>query len=250
MIRSVLASGVPSGRPRAGRVCVVLARFIDLLSQLACTKFAPSELARAQSLRHEDDRRRLLARRLLAHQAVALSSGCRADAVEVWHEPSGRPRAGIAGLSSGCALSLSSSGAWAAAAAAMDRLIGVDIQWVDQDPPEPGLLRRVLRGPELQALGNRPAEHLPAAWIALWTRKEACLKALGWGLTVEPRKVVLPPLAPRWEGLAQPLTLPDGRQGSIVSWRIDTDHVVSACTAGAAGRVQPTVFGESTSVAE
>lgn len=61
------------------------------------------------------------------------------------------------------------------------RRVGVDLEWVRPLDPE-RLGRRILTPAELAALERLPAERRLEAVFAAWTRKEACLKAIGSGV--------------------------------------------------------------------
>lgn len=65
--------------------------------------------------------------------------------------------------------------------------VGVDIEAVRDDLPGPDLAAGVLSAAELDELAQCAAPDHPRAFVGCWTRKEACLKALGVGLGLEPR---------------------------------------------------------------
>lgn len=91
----------------------------------------------------------------------------------------GKPHAPAAG---GVEFNLSHSGPCALLAFARKLPLGIDLERVERrvDPDE--IARRFFDAREAEALGRLPAEARRQAFLELWTRKEAVLKALGRGL--------------------------------------------------------------------
>ncbi len=75
--------------------------------------------------------------------------------------------------------------------------VGVDIEAVRDDLPGPDLAAGVLSACELAELAQCAAPDHATTFVACWARKEACLKALGVGLGLEPRALSLGLLAER-----------------------------------------------------
>ena len=67
--------------------------------------------------------------------------------------------------------------------------VGVDIEAVRDDLPGPDLAAGVLSAMELDELAQCAASDHADMFVGCWTRKEACLKALGIGLRLEPRRL-------------------------------------------------------------
>ena len=65
--------------------------------------------------------------------------------------------------------------------------LGVDIEAVRDDLPGDELAAAVLCAAELEELCAQPEGQRAQPFVTCWTRKEACLKALGLGLNLEPR---------------------------------------------------------------
>jgi len=89
----------------------------------------------------------------------------------------------------GHATSLSHSGGQIAIAVARAECIGIDIE---RSPPRMGmqdLLKVVCTGEEAEVLQSLPTHLRDDAMLALWTRKEALLKAFGVGLLVQPSSI-------------------------------------------------------------
>lgn len=64
--------------------------------------------------------------------------------------------------------------------------LGVDLERWRQVPDLPELAARVLTTAERRELGREASEDSATRFLRVWTRKEACVKAIGAGLSVEP----------------------------------------------------------------
>ena len=89
----------------------------------------------------------------------------------------------------GCAFNLSHSGAVALIGLADDGEIGVDVEVLRRTPDLDALVRLHFTAGERQAMEATPRESRDMAFLLGWTRKEACLKAIGVGLSVTPESV-------------------------------------------------------------
>lgn len=67
--------------------------------------------------------------------------------------------------------------------------LGVDVEALRDVPRALDLARRYLHPNEIPHIEAAPPEELNAAWLTVWTRKEAALKSIGAGLTVDTRKI-------------------------------------------------------------
>jgi 4'-phosphopantetheinyl transferase len=84
---------------------------------------------------------------------------------------------------------LAHSGDVALVALTLNREVGVDVE-----RPRPGIERwslvsHVLTGRELELLRSLPSSGQAEAFLSIWTRKEALLKAVGVGLSLDPRSI-------------------------------------------------------------
>ncbi len=144
------------------------------------------ERARAARFVFERDRRRFVAahaglRRLLGAHLGREPAALRFEAGEFgkpWLRD--EPR---------CAFSLSHSGDEALLALCDDGEIGVDLEALRGVRDIDALARQCLAPAELVAFGATPEAERELAFLRAWTRKEACLKALGTGLQVAPTAV-------------------------------------------------------------
>lgn len=144
-----------------------------------------AERARALALRMPADRLRYVAtrsalRRLLGQRLDCPGAGLRFEA-GVHGKPLLAGRADVA-------FSVSHAGAHALIALGGTAALGVDIEEAVPDAPEAGVLARVLSGSE-----HAWVQADPAAFYAIWTAKEALLKAHGTGVLLAPQRLCVAP---------------------------------------------------------
>jgi len=120
-------------------------------------------------------------RRSLARETLARQFGLTEDAVEIGHEPAGRPLI-VRPRGSGLHLSLATRSGLVAIALA-HRPVGVDVERVAlaSEPP-----LAALHPGERRWLESLPAAARPLAFAQLWSAKEAYVKALGAGFMRAP----------------------------------------------------------------
>lgn len=149
------------------------------------TSLDAGELARASAFHHEADRTRFLLshgllRALAAHYVDRPAAALAFDTGEF-----GKPE--LAGLDKGrLAFNLSHSGDLILLAFARSCRLGVDVErWSPRlgDAERARIASSVFSAGEQAAIARLPLEARPAAFYAVWTRKEACLKATGAGLS-------------------------------------------------------------------
>ncbi len=104
----------------------------------------------------------------------------RRDAPTILRGEHGKPYAPDLG---GIEFNLSHSGRHALIAIARDQPIGVDLERQGRQRSVDAIAHRYFAATESRALSALPAELRDAAFLRLWTGKEAVLKALGQGLS-------------------------------------------------------------------
>jgi 4'-phosphopantetheinyl transferase len=141
------------------------------------------EKAKANRFHFERDARRYRASHTALRQLLARATGQSARALAFVEGPFGKPRLPGEGLPH---FNMSHSGEWALIGVCADAPIGVDIE-VPRDMSDlESLAQRNFSAAEFEAmLAVDPARRLQA-FLRCWTRKEACLKAVGSGLSIEP----------------------------------------------------------------
>ena len=161
----------------------------------AVTVLAGRERARYDAYRAPAEQRRFLAAAALLRIVLGQHLGVPPAAVPIERtcgtcgRPHGRPRLadGVADLE----VSVSHSGDQVAVAVTRGARIGVDVEKLTRDVDVAGIGRLVLSDLEADRLRALPPHRQPAAFVSLWTRKEAVLKALGTGLATPMRELEL-----------------------------------------------------------
>jgi 4'-phosphopantetheinyl transferase len=157
---------------------------------------SPDERARAAKLRTPELAHRFVAGRAFLRRTLAAYLGCAPEAVGFTYNPYGRPGLTDAPFD----FNLSHSGATALLAVAQGT-VGVDVEHPDPDAELVEIGRQVMSPAELAAFEALPAARREAAFYALWTAKEAVIKALGTGFSRDARTL--------HTGWAPPLSLSD-----------------------------------------
>lgn len=156
---------------------------------------APSELAsldaqeRARAARFvfEDDRRRYQAAHAAMRALLAQAAGgAEPSTLRFVHNAFGKPSLADA---PGCHFSLSHSGDAALLAIDPAGPVGVDLEIERAMDDIDAMAQAHFTDAERSALHGAPREARARTFLRTWTRKEACLKAIGTGLSVDPRQL-------------------------------------------------------------
>ena len=118
--------------------------------------------------------------RSLLVEAAAAQLGCQAGAITLDREAGGRPVLGGAAAGLHVALAHTHDGV-VAVACSLAGPVGVDVEHL-RELPVAGLAARWFAQAECRWLAQLPPEARSAAFLLLWTQKEAVGKALGTGL--------------------------------------------------------------------
>ena len=132
-------------------------------------------------------------------------------------------------------LSVSRTEGMSLVAVGHDCRVGVDVEAVR----DRGLVRlptHALTAREQEALSREADEHRTEAFLSYWTRKEALLKAAGFGLSIEPNLIELPPPGTSTRVLAVPACL-----GEAGSWSVTWLPIARFAAAVAADAPSPRV---------
>ena len=141
------------------------------------------ERARAARFVRDVHRRRYTAAHTRLRELLALHTGQAAAQLQFDIGRFGKPA--LRGEPS-CAFNMSHSQELAAFALAPEGEIGVDIERLCEMPDTEALARHHFTPAEQAALAHAPAADRTLVFLYGWTRKEACLKAIGCGLQVDP----------------------------------------------------------------
>jgi 4'-phosphopantetheinyl transferase len=141
------------------------------------------ELQRAARFVFARDRRRYLAAHTALRQVLGQQVGTAPRDLRFTHGEFGKP----ALLDARCSFNLSHSDDDAAVLLADAGEVGVDLEALRAMPDASALAQRHFSAEENAALEGLGARDRDAAFLTCWTRKEACLKAIGSGLSIAPR---------------------------------------------------------------
>jgi 4'-phosphopantetheinyl transferase len=144
-------------------------------------RLAPDEQARAERFVFERHRRRFSAARGLLREQLAAELGASPDALRFEYSPHGKPH--LEGERE-LRFNLSHSQERALVALARGRELGIDIEGLREDVAHEAIAARFFSPLERAALAQLEAARRAAAFFAIWTRKEACVKLLGGGLRI------------------------------------------------------------------
>ena len=142
------------------------------------------DLQRAERFAFARDRARFLRARQVMRGLVAAYLGTDAASTEIAYGMQGKPHVDAR---FGLSFNLSHSGDHGLIAFARGVEVGVDIEEIQPLPGLRTLAATVMSPKELEALRVLPDAAITVPFLTCWTRKEACLKAIGVGLAVEPR---------------------------------------------------------------
>ena len=199
---------------------------------------SPTERERASRFYAATDRDRYVAGR--ARLRRLLAGYLRADPAElpVAIGPHGKPY--LADPAAGwLAFNVAHSRDLIVYAVARGHDIGVDVEWVRPDLDVDGLTRRFFTAAERRWLERLPTERRLAAFVALWTRKEAVLKGLGLGLTLPPQQVeALPGRSARMVAGAEATVAPP--RWSVAAFAAGTGYRAAVAVASPALRLPRT----------
>jgi 4'-phosphopantetheinyl transferase len=162
---------------------------VDLTAPLAAPLaiLSSAERARAERLVFEDDRRRFRASHVALRVLLAPTLGCDPAGVEFHSGPHDKPF--VAG-SPGVCFNMSHSGERALVAIAREMPagveIGVDIEALRGVSNVSDLAAAHFTAREQRELSGCAPGAIQELFLSGWTRKEACLKAVGSGLSIAP----------------------------------------------------------------
>ena len=148
------------------------------------TWLTAEERVRAGGYAFPRERRRFVASRGLLRALLARLAGGSPVGQEVVVDGLGKPRlAGSCGQGR-IRFNVSHSGDLWACAVGFHREVGLDVEELRPERAVESIIKRYFAPAEAAALAALPDAERPAAFHRVWTRKEAWLKARGFGITV------------------------------------------------------------------
>lgn len=157
---------------------------------------SPEELQRADQFHFDRDRIRFIAAHAGLRRILGAYLQRAPHEVAIVNDEHRKPYLATVGQPTDLRFNLSHSGAWGLLAVGRQRHVGVDIEQVRPVPELPDVARLVLSEPEMEALMARPEADRLGRFLAMWTRKEAAVKAVGSGLAADLPKVLIRPADP------------------------------------------------------
>lgn len=150
------------------------------------TTLSAEERKRADRFRFERDRSRFVAARGMLRMLLAQSLGAEPAAIEFKYSSYGKPSLAGDWATAGLQFNLSHSQNLALFALAAQNPVGVDVEEIHPVPNLAELVDLVFSTAEAGELRRLPDEEKEKTFFRIWTRKEACLKATGVGMTGMP----------------------------------------------------------------
>jgi 4'-phosphopantetheinyl transferase len=145
-----------------------------------------AERERAGRFTFEKDKARFASCRASLRLLLSRYIGVPPDKIVFRYEPQGKPA--LAGIG-GWQFNVSHSRDLAAIAISRYDAVGIDVELIDPKFPRDEVAPDILTPDELRDLAALPPEARPDYFFQLWTLKEALLKAVGGGFTLEPRDI-------------------------------------------------------------
>lgn len=210
---------------------------VDLARPLTDAEWAalsPAEQQRCRRQVFESGHRQLAASRAALRTVLGWAKGAAPSALEFEEGPQGKP--GLAG-GSGPPFNLSHSGDQAlilvAPSTSRDEW-GVDLEVLRPIEDRAAMSEQLFTRDERAELARRDPSDRDLDFLRLWTRKEACIKAVGCGLTLEPDRFQVG-LAPG--PVAVTLPWPDAdRPTRVWCLPLELAGLIHGCVAAAAVR--------------
>ena len=175
------------------------------------------ERVRAARFRFARDRERFVAARGLLREIVALYLNTAARQLRFGYSAHGKPF--LAEVEhSNLRFNLSHSLGTMLVAVAYKRQVGVDVEHMRADLAVDEIAETVFSAQEKHALNCFDGEAKRIAFLRLWTRKEAYIKAGGWGMSLPPEHIDVSAPADRAAVLDEPV----GRWRTCSRWTLQT----------------------------
>ncbi|MGA9725757.1 MAG: 4'-phosphopantetheinyl transferase superfamily protein [Candidatus Binatus sp.] len=142
------------------------------------------EIVRAGRFYFQRDRRRFVGRRGILRAILANYLETTPAALRFLYNEFGKPRLDDSQDARNLSFNLSHSGELVLIAVAIDRDIGVDIEFIDNTVLSEEVAKRFFSANEIAALEALPQSLRSAGFFKSWARKEAYIKARGMGLSI------------------------------------------------------------------
>jgi 4'-phosphopantetheinyl transferase len=214
-------NAVPAATPLTEAVQVWRVRLAPLHAIRAALEasLTPEEIKQAEAFRHAESRARFVGARAALRELLAAQLRLPPAAVRFVRTERGKPQL-HPDHGAPLQFNVSHSGGLALLALARSVEVGVDVEVQHAVPQALDLAQRYFAPAEAAALEPLPEAVRAAAFLRLWTRKEAQLKATGSGLA---------------DSLATPHTLPG--PWTMVEFAADANHPAALAVRAAEARL-------------
>ena len=165
---------------------------------------APDERDRAGGMASAAASRRFVAARAAMRAVLGAETGAEPESLRLEYGDRGKPRLTGEGE---LRFNVSHSGGLALVALARGREVGVDVERIRPRARLDGIARRSFSTAEVEALARGGEEHRLERFYAVWTAREAFVKATGRGLGAAPESFSTPPPS---EGRDEPAPIVEG----------------------------------------
>lgn len=142
------------------------------------------ELARASRYHFDRDRRHFITARGLLRRLISAYVGTPAHSIPLRTNPYGKPHIKTQAGATQFEFNLSHSGDWALTSFARGAAVGVDIEQVRDMPDMISVAEDTFSAGEVASLKALPVAQQVDGFFSCWTRKEAYVKAVGLGLSL------------------------------------------------------------------
>lgn len=176
--------------PRDGEVHVWSAHIPALQSWMAdlTSTLDPVERLRSARFRRIQDQVRFVIARGVLRCLLAAYMDEHPAQIRFNVGKNGKPHLDMPG-GTDLSFNLSHSGDMVVYAFAWKHPVGVDIEYMQEQPELHALARYVMCKQEVDVFSSLAPDKQPSAFYTLWTRKEAYLKAIGTGLALPPNEI-------------------------------------------------------------
>ncbi len=151
-----------------------------------------SEQAQAMRYRNEKSRRHYALTQAAVRAIICERLKCRNDSLSFEKQSHGKPHALLEGSPAPISFNITHSGTHGLIAIASEIQLGVDLEIYSTRRNLEGLSKRVFGAEERAAFAVLPKDERIRLFYRIWTMKEALLKALDTGLSLNPAKFQIP----------------------------------------------------------
>jgi len=169
-------------RSGVGDIDLELRRLDDEPIAALADLLTPQERARAERFRQADDRRRCIVGRGVLRRLLGRRLNRAPGSLVFGANPHGKPTLAEAG---DIAFNVSHSGEYVLVAVGRAAAIGVDVEQLRPDLDLMSVGSRVFTPTELASIADAPDTEKVARFFRQWTFKEAVVKAVGLGLSLD-----------------------------------------------------------------